>query len=500
MQLFLFVSYPILTMNQLLDLTLADCKLVPFSESSLNSEAEPILFKNVLNNQKFSFLVMITIPMVQGTSVKTTKDVIDENAFVLKELGNFISSKTSKEIPTVIIYDKFGSATMSENVLSLPSSLSGFYTVTPTTMHQESDILRTFSVSKQLSISLIERTAKDKFQILTNSCHNILKSDSLPSWPWDFTNVDWIFKENMVKPMDNGVKQLKGYDKPVPYVKGIYFFNFMIPLCRNFTVALKAFYENALKNHGKNSFEIFGCMFDLEKHVSDDVLKSMPWCTLKCSKEQMDIIKYTFGVSHVPTLILLDKNNDVITKNGRWLVGADPEAKYFPFNDWDWYVDRPIEWKCVRPWNFYLIWDVPSLIVFGDAEDENYIDEWFSFVGSTQLSKFENLKEKNSLTKNQFLSRSCLLLFKCIDDDEFLVQYNLADLGVPLAIIFDPYSGVTICDEEHMSAEILNDFVKKYKNGQLEPTISPVPQFSSPLTPAGTNQSITLQTHKLESN
>lgn len=95
------------------------------------------------------------------------------------------------------------------------------------------------------------------------------------------------------------------------------------------------------------------------------------------------------------------------------------------------------------------------------------------------------------MTKNQFISRSCLLLFKCIDDDEFLIQYNLADLGVPLAIIFDPYSGVTICDEEHMSAEILNDFVKKYKQGKFEPTISPLPQFSSPSTPAaGTNQSI----------
>ena len=128
-------------------------------------------------------------------------------------------------------------------------------------------------------------------------------------------------------------------------------------------------------------------MFDLENYRNhEDVLARMPWCTLDCTKEQMERIKHTFGVSEVPSLLLLDQNNEVITKQGRHVVFADPEAENFPFRNWSWSVDRPLEWKAIRPWNFYRIWDVPSFVIFGDAEDENYIDSLLASVGEFQNS------------------------------------------------------------------------------------------------------------------
>uniref|UniRef100_A0AC35GSW1 Uncharacterized protein n=1 Tax=Panagrolaimus sp. PS1159 TaxID=55785 RepID=A0AC35GSW1_9BILA len=213
----------------------------------------------------------------------------------------------------------------------------------------------------------------------------------------------------------------------------------------------------------------------------------MPWCTLKCSKETLDRIKFTLGVFHVPSLVLLDENNEIITRNGRWLISSDQNCEKFNWNQWKWDALNPIQWNSIRPWNFYILWEMPSLIVFGDSDDETYIDEWIESVGQMQFTNVQNhyIKTKKlqlngkNLTKNQFINGSAFLLFKCIDDDEFLIHYDLADLGVPLAVIFDPFIGVTICEEEAMSAEILTKFLDNYLKGKIVPTIAAIPKFTS---------------------
>lgn len=75
-----------------------------------------------------------------------------------------------------------------------------------------------------------------------------------------------------------------------------------------------------------------------------------------------------------------------------------------------------------------------------------------------------------------------MLLFKCIDDEEFLIHYGLAELGVPLAVIFDPFIGVTICEDEAMDSESIISFLDNYLRGNLTPTIASIPKMTTTFT------------------
>jgi thiol-disulfide isomerase/thioredoxin len=202
----------------------------------------------------------------------------------------------------------------------------------------------------------------------------------------------------MVKSINGEIIKQKNMHKKSFNVKGIYFFNWMIPFCRSFTSTLREFYEKLQQKYGKENFEIFGCMFDQEKYSDENLLKSMPWCTLKCSKETLDRIKFTLGVFHVPSLVLLDENNEIITRNGRWLISSDQNCEKFNWNQWKWDALNPIQWNSIRPWNFYLLWEMPSLIIFGDSDDETYIDEWMIAVGHMQFTNLQNHYIRTSIT------------------------------------------------------------------------------------------------------
>ncbi|KAE9553503.1 hypothetical protein FO519_003295 [Halicephalobus sp. NKZ332] len=478
-----------MTLNFLVKEILSDCRVQKFHGPSRSTTNDTPLLKDILDKHQYTFFVMIDYPTIQLVPMKSCDEILEDNNY------------KPKEPPAVVIYDKFQNCIKDPSLSKFPQSLSEFYAVCPTTIHQEAAVLRTFSVSKELSIGLIERITEDDYQLINVACHNILKSDSLPAWPWKFCDTDWIFNQNVIKPVNGKLKKM--VVSPQPTIKALYLFNFMIPFCRNFSTQLTTFYEKARESYGEDSFEIFGCMFDLENYRNhEEILTGMPWCTLDCTKEQMERIKHTFGVSEVPSLLLLDENNEVITKQGRHVVFADPEAENFPFKSWSWSVDRPIEWKAIRPWNFYRIWDVPSFVIFGDAEDENYIDSLLASIGEFQDSSLvsngnSNGKRKN-VSKTQFICNRSLLLFKCIEDDEFLTNYGLGEMLIPLVLIFDPRVGITIFKQEEISPEVLTDFISNYNNGTLQPDYSPLPFICSSLAPSDGPVS-DMQAHHLES-
>lgn len=217
-----------MALNSLINDVFKECQVVKFhgSPESINTN-ESGLLKCVLNNFKYSFFVIITAPIVQGIAVKSSKEIIDENSFVLKELGNFVAGlKKSKNVPAVIIYDRSGGFLSSK----IPDLLSGYYINSETTIFQEVHLLRTFCVSKQLSIGLIERKEQNDYQVMNTVCHNILKSDKLPEWPWKYVDIDWIYKEKMVKPVDGELVKQKNIDKRLPKIRAFYFFNWMVSL------------------------------------------------------------------------------------------------------------------------------------------------------------------------------------------------------------------------------------------------------------------------------
>ena len=59
-------------------------------------------------------------------------------------------------------------------------------------------------------------------------CHNILKADNTPAWPWKYNDMEFIFKEKMVKPINGELVKQKNVHKKSFSLKAIYFFNWMV--------------------------------------------------------------------------------------------------------------------------------------------------------------------------------------------------------------------------------------------------------------------------------
>ncbi|KAI0215678.1 Nucleoredoxin [Lamellibrachia satsuma] len=101
------------------------------------------------------------------------------------------------------------------------------------------------------------------------------------------------------------------------------------PPCRSFTGQLAQTYA-ALHDRGLN-FEVVFVSVDRSQESYNEYYKSMPWLALPLADERVQQLTRHFSVQGIPTLILLDEKNDLITTNGRTVVMKDPEGKEFPW-------------------------------------------------------------------------------------------------------------------------------------------------------------------------
>jgi nucleoredoxin len=128
----------------------------------------------------------------------------------------------------------------------------------------------------------------------------------------------------------NGDPKGKGKGKGKESVVGLYFSAHWCPPCRGFTPELVKKYE-AIKAAGKN-FEIVFVSSDRSDKDFQEYFAEMPWLALKYADRNLkNELSKAFGVSGIPSLVLLDSDFSVITKNGRAAVMRDVEE--FPFHD-----------------------------------------------------------------------------------------------------------------------------------------------------------------------
>uniref|UniRef100_A0A914QJD9 Uncharacterized protein n=1 Tax=Panagrolaimus davidi TaxID=227884 RepID=A0A914QJD9_9BILA len=121
--------------NNLVQNTFADCFLTQVhgtSQLSKGQDKQPskISLCDGLNSNKYSFFVSIIVPTIPGEStvIRDTSEIIEENSFVIKELISFISTfKKSKDIPSVIIYDKINEYKINDELTkNLPNNVPVF--------------------------------------------------------------------------------------------------------------------------------------------------------------------------------------------------------------------------------------------------------------------------------------------------------------------------------------------------------------------------------------
>jgi nucleoredoxin len=108
---------------------------------------------------------------------------------------------------------------------------------------------------------------------------------------------------------------------------GLYFSAHWCPPCRGFTPKLAEFYNKGLKD----KMEIFFVSSDRDQKAFDEYFAEMPWQALPFEKRaEKGTLSDMFGVSGIPSFVVLNSDGTVITTDGRSKVTSDPSGEALP--------------------------------------------------------------------------------------------------------------------------------------------------------------------------
>mmetsp|Transcript_22641 Transcript_22641/g.41887 ORF Transcript_22641/g.41887 Transcript_22641/m.41887 type:complete len:425 (+) Transcript_22641:73-1347(+) len=114
-------------------------------------------------------------------------------------------------------------------------------------------------------------------------------------------------------------------------VVGLYFSAHWCGPCRNFTPMLSEAYA-MFQSLGK-TFEIVFVSSDKDQSSFDEYYGSMPWLALPFSdRERKGLLSSKYGVSGIPTLVIVGEDGKTITTDGRSAVMEDPQGEQFPWH------------------------------------------------------------------------------------------------------------------------------------------------------------------------
>eukprot|EP00042_Codosiga_hollandica_P051749 m.640835 g.640835 ORF g.640835 m.640835 type:complete len:401 (-) comp58344_c2_seq6:227-1429(-) len=114
---------------------------------------------------------------------------------------------------------------------------------------------------------------------------------------------------------------------------GLYFSALWSPPCRSFTPRLVEWLANFKKNSPhRDQLEIVLVSFDRDETAFDEYRKEINFLALPyCDRAQKNQLVSRFGVRGLPTLIFLDTEGGVVTRDGRSVIEQDAEGTQFPW-------------------------------------------------------------------------------------------------------------------------------------------------------------------------
>jgi len=211
-----------------------------------------------------------------------------------------------------------------------------------------------------------------------------------------------------------------------------YFSAHWCPPCKAFTPKLAEWYSSKLKSKG---LEVVFVSSDRDEESFKEYFKEMPWLALDfADQKRKDQLNSMFGVSGIPSLVLVDKDGSTITTEGRAAVSNDPEGVEFP-----WYP-KPVADLKSGPGS---VQELPTVIAFCESSDtathkaieeqmttvaQRYIDEKkaqelddvkFSFMIATETGGIaERVRELMSLPATE-ASMPKLMIIDIPEDGAF---------------------------------------------------------------------------------
>ena len=118
--------------------------------------------------------------------------------------------------------------------------------------------------------------------------------------------------------LSKGTEKVKKADALNNDIIGIYFSAHWCGPCRAFTPNLGKFYENV--NKEKKQVEIIYCPSDQTLQEFNEYYQTMPWLAIPFESDSKDAIADGLGISSIPTLIIFDKNGNVLDNDGRGTI------------------------------------------------------------------------------------------------------------------------------------------------------------------------------------
>uniref|UniRef100_A0A3B5MVW1 Nucleoredoxin n=1 Tax=Xiphophorus couchianus TaxID=32473 RepID=A0A3B5MVW1_9TELE len=172
---------------------------------------------------------------------------------------------------------------------------------------------------------------------------------------------------------------------------GVYFSAHWCPPCRSLTRVLVESYR-VVKESG-HKFEIVFVSADRSEESFKQYFSEMPWLAVPYSDEaRRSRLNRLYGIQGIPTLILLDAEGRVITRQGRVEVLNDPECRLFPWHP------RPV--LELSEANAVQLHEGPCLVLFVDAEEEGELEpakELIQPIAEKLMAKYKAKEEETPL-------------------------------------------------------------------------------------------------------
>uniref|UniRef100_T1J2S8 DNA repair and recombination protein RAD54-like n=1 Tax=Strigamia maritima TaxID=126957 RepID=T1J2S8_STRMM len=349
---------------------------------------------------------------------------------------NFKVNKTSHRLEIVYV-----SADTEENEFQIFFQNMPWFSIPFDDKERKTRLPRKFGVKSIPALILIEA---DSGCVITSNGRELVADDpKAAEFPWRPRTIEDVLSTTQLISRNNdsiSMCMLKNR------IKGIYFSANWCPPCKAFTPQLIQMYENVRRN--LKDFEIIFVSSDRSRESFELCYSSMPWLAIPFSEEKLrKEFTMLFGVQGIPSLVLLDEKNNIITKDGRFEVSADLEGKNFP---WRPSLVNELTEKFGMKLN-----DAPCLVLFceGDKKEVEACHNLLLPIAEENTHKDETL-----------------LFFVGAESEvcESLREFAELEDAVPLLIIVDIPEGkcYELEDDIEITSEIVRSFVDRFHSGQ----------------------------------
>ncbi|GAB6028622.1 hypothetical protein CHUAL_004459 [Chamberlinius hualienensis] len=267
------------------------------------------------------------------------------------------------------------------------------------------------------------------------------------NFPWSNKSLTSVLNETGLIDSNGASKSL---DEIQGCIKGLYFSANWCPPCKAFTPQLVHTWTQ-LKNKKNGRFQVIFVSSDRSEDSFKQYFSTMPWLAVPYDQEiRRKELAEKFEVHGIPTLILLDEDDRIITRDGRHEVLEDIDGERFP---WRSNLVEELTDRFSAQLN-----EAPLLVLFTD---------------SAELEQSKEIVIPVAREIQEQLQADCNALLFFVGGESELCD-SIRDLAhledeVPLLCIIDMERKEKYVFQEdvEMSINVVRQFVKQFFNGEL---------------------------------